>query len=218
MKLEKKDFVEVEFTAKTKDGEIFDSNIKEDLEKAHLNIEPKPFIFSLGQGMFLKGVEDFLIGKPSEKANYKIELPMEKAFGKRDPKLIKVMPMNVFREQKLNPVQGTMFNFDGRIAKIISVSGGRVTVDFNNPIAGKDVIYDIKVLRKIEDINEKAKVFIEFLFRKDIKFEIKDKKIVLDMEKNMAQLADLFRENFKEVLDLDLEINKDKETNSGKES
>jgi len=28
-------------------------------------------------------------------------------------------------------------------------------VDFNNPLAGKDIVYNIKVLRKIEDINEK---------------------------------------------------------------
>ena len=31
--LKKKDFIEIEFTGKTKDGEIFDSNTKEDLEK-----------------------------------------------------------------------------------------------------------------------------------------------------------------------------------------
>ena len=38
MSLQKKDFIEIEFTAKVKGGDIFDSNIKEDLKKAKLNI------------------------------------------------------------------------------------------------------------------------------------------------------------------------------------
>ena len=63
MTLQKKDFIKVEFTAKVKDGEIFDSNIKEDIENTELKAKAKPFVFSLGQGMFLQGVEDFLIGK-----------------------------------------------------------------------------------------------------------------------------------------------------------
>ena len=33
MALQKKDFIEIEFTGKVKDGEVFDSNIKEDLKK-----------------------------------------------------------------------------------------------------------------------------------------------------------------------------------------
>ena len=63
MVLEKKDFIEIEFTGKTlNDGKVFDSNIKENLEKLHTghnhSIEAKPFIFALGQGMFLKGIDD----------------------------------------------------------------------------------------------------------------------------------------------------------------
>src|SRR3989344_5210011 len=163
MVLKKNDFVEVQFTAKVKNGEIFDSNIKEDLKKTKLGIEPKPVIFSLGENMFLKGVDDFLMGKDLGK--YEIELTPEKAFGFRDSKLIQLMPMRIFREQNLKPISGFVFNFDGRMAKILSVSGGRVIADFNNPIAGKTVVYNVNVLRKVEEINEKAKAFIDFLFR-----------------------------------------------------
>ena len=204
MSLQKKDFVEIEFTAKVKDGDVFDSNLKDVLEKAKLNLEPKPVIFSIGGGMFLKGVEDFLEGK--EIGKYQIELPPEKAFGFRDSRLIRLMPMSVFREQRLNPIPGVMFNFDGRIAKILSVSGGRIIADFNNPVAGKTVVYDLKVTRKVEDINEKAKAFIEFLFRRKFDFEIQGKKLVLKSEKNFVQFLELFKDKFKEILDLDLEV------------
>ena len=99
MSLQKKDFIEIEFTGKIKDEEIFDSNIKEDIETAKLNVKPKPFIFCLGEAMFLKGVDDFLIGK--EIGKYTIELSPEKAFGNREPKLVQMIPMKVFREQKI---------------------------------------------------------------------------------------------------------------------
>src|SRR5208283_2105988 len=153
MPLERKDFIEVEFTGKVKDGEIFDSNIEEDLKKISPDSKSEPFIFSLGEGMFLPAIDDFLIGK--EIGEYNLELPPERAFGKRDTSMIQRIPLRIFKEQKINPIPGFIFNFDGRIGKVLASSGGRVIVDFNNPIAGKDVIYKIKVLRRIEDLNEK---------------------------------------------------------------
>jgi len=164
--LQKKNFVEIEFTGKVKEGDIFDSNIKDDLEKANLKIESKPFVFCLGEDMFLKELDDFLVGKEIGKT-YEIELEPEKAFGKRDSRLIKMIPMRVFREQKINPVQGMSFNFDGRIAKVLTISGGRVMADFNNSLAGKTVEYKIKVLRKVQDTKEKIKALNEFFFNSD---------------------------------------------------
>lgn len=205
MSLKEKDFIEIEFTGKIQGGEIFDSNSKEDIEKAGLKAEAKPFIFSLGQGMFLKGIDDFLIGKEVGK-KYHPKLIAENAFGKREADLVRLIPLNVFKQHKLNPIPGVMFNFDGRIAKILSVSGGRVRVDFNNPLAGKDVEYDLIVLRKLDDINEKIDSLNEFLFRKKFPFSINDKKIVMQVEKSFAQFVGLFKEKFKEILDLELEI------------
>ncbi|MFC1682496.1 peptidylprolyl isomerase [Nanoarchaeota archaeon] len=204
MKLQKKDFIEIDFTGKTTEGEIFDSNIKENLEKLNSKIPPKPFVFALGEDMFLKGIDEFLIGKDLGK--YKIELTPEKAFGKRDPKLIQLIPERVFRENKLNPIQGATFNFDNRIAKILSVSGGRIRVDFNNPLAGRDVIYDIEVKKKVQDINEKTKALIDFFFRQDLKFEIKEKQLTIESKKEMKQFIEMFKDKFKELLDLELEV------------
>jgi len=205
MQLQKKDFIEIEFTGKTKEGEIFDTNIASDLKKANLNIEAKPFIFSLGEGMFLKGIEDFLVGKETGK-KYDIELEAKDAFGTRDSKMVKIMPMKLFHGQKIQPVQGAMFNFDGRIAKILSVSGGRVIVDFNNPMAGKTVIYNINVIKKIEDPSEKIKALNEFLFKRDLKFELKDNKLIIEVEKEMKPVIEMFKNKYKEILGLELEV------------
>lgn len=204
MELKKKDFIEIEFTARVKDGEVFDSNIWEDLKKLNPDAKAKPFVFCLGEGMFLKGVEDFLIGKDMGK--YEIELTAEKAFGKRDPKLIQMIPIKIFKEHKLNPIPGIMFNFDGRIGKVLTVSGGRIMVDFNNPIAGRDVVYKVKVLRKVDDLNEKIKAFNEFLFKRELKFEVKDKKIIIEVEKSMVKFVEMFKDKYKDIFGMDLEV------------
>jgi len=204
MAMQKKDFIEIEFTGKTKDGEIFDSNIKKNLEKLNPEANPKPLIFSLGEGMFLKGIDDFLIGK--EIGRYTIELSPEKAFGPRVKEFVQMVPIKLFHSQNLNPVPGAVFNFDGRIAKVLSVSSGRVMIDFNNPLAGKEVIYEINVLKKVDDINEKARSLIEFLFRREFKFSVQDKKIIIEVEKNIKQLIEMFKDKFKDILDLELEV------------
>ncbi len=204
MILKNKDFIEVEFTGKIKDGEVFDSNIKKELEKMNSNIPAKPLIFCLGEDMFLKGVEDYLIGKQPGK--YIIELTPEKSFGKRNRNLIQLVPMKVFQQQQTQPVPGLMFNFDGRPAKILSVSGGRVMADFNNPLAGKDVTYEIEVKKKITDLNEKTKAIIDFFFRQELKFQIKDKTITLEINKSLADYAKRFKDKFKEILGLELKI------------
>lgn len=204
MALKKSDFIEIEFTAKIKDGEVFDSNIKEELQKLNSHAKAEPFIYSLSEGMFLEGVDNYLIGK--EIGEYKIELNPEKAFGKRESKLIQMIPMKVFKQHNVNPIPGSMFNFDNRAAKILTVSGGRVMVDFNNPLAGKDVIYNIKILRKVEDKNEKIKALNKFLFKKDFKFDVKDKKLILEVEKGMSKFIEMFKDKYKEILDLDLEV------------
>ncbi|MCL5018525.1 MAG: peptidylprolyl isomerase [Candidatus Pacearchaeota archaeon] len=204
MALQKKDFIEIEFTGKIKDGEIFDSNIKKDLVQLNPEANPKPVIFSLGQGMFLHGIDDFLTGK--EIGKYEIELPPEKAFGPRMQEFIQMVPLKFFRSQNVNPFPGAVFNFDGRIAKVLTVSGGRVIVDFNNPLAGKTVIYNVNILRKIDDMNEKVKSIINFLFRRDLNFAITDNKVILEVEKKMSQFAEMFKEKFKDILGVELEI------------
>ena len=204
MTLKEKDFIEIAFTGKLQDGGVFDSNIQEELQKLNPKAKTKPFVFALGQDMFLKGVDEFLIGKDIGK--HKIELTPDKAFGKRDPKLIQMVPIKIFHAQQINPVPGYAFNFDGKVGKVLTVSGGRVIVDFNNPLAGKDIIYEINILRKVEDINEKIKSLNEFLFRQDLKFNVEDKKLNLEVEKRMVRFVEMFKDNYKNVLDLDLVV------------
>ena len=204
MTLQKNDFIEIEFIAKTKEGNLFDSNIPEELKKINPQAKPKPFLFPLNQGMFIQGVDDFLVGKDLGK--YTIELQPENAFGKRDLKLIQVASSNMFKNQKVQPYPGAVFNFDNRLGKVLSVSGGRVRIDFNHPLAGKEVIYEVDVKRKIETLEEKVKALIDFFFRKEWDFKIQDNILNLNVEPKFKQFVELFKDKFKEILDLDLNV------------
>ena len=57
MKLNKSDFIEIDFTGKFKDsGEVFDSTLPKELKKLSPHAIAKPFTFALGQEMFLPGI------------------------------------------------------------------------------------------------------------------------------------------------------------------
>ena len=205
--IKKNDFIELEFAGKIKDNGIFDTNIPEEAKKLNLAIEAKPLAICLGQAMLLPSIDEFLIGKLLGK--YKLELPPEKAFGFRKPELVKIMPASVFKDQQIH--QGMVFQFDNVLGRISAISGGRIIVDFNNPIAGKQVIYELNAKRKIQDLNEKIKSLISFFFRQDLKYEVKEKKIIIQVQPGFEKFALLFKPKFKEILDLDLEVKLEKE-------
>ena len=113
--------------------------------------------------------------------------------------------MRVFREKNMNPAPGMVFQFDNQMAKIISVSGGRITTDFNNPLAGKEVDYDFKILKKVEDNKDKVNAIQDFFFRQRFEFDIKDKKVIFK-EAKLKPMLDVFKDKFKEISGLDAEV------------
>src|SRR3989344_2431318 len=160
-------------------------------------------------------VDNFFIGK--EIGKYVIGLSSENAFGKRRRESVKMIPIKVFFQHKINPVQGAMLNFDGKMGKVLSVSGGRVLVDFNHPLAGKDVIYEVNIKKIIQNIDEKIKAFNSFIFKQDFKFSVDNKKVIYELQESDKQLkifVGIFKEKFKEIFGMELEIRGDKDKES----
>jgi peptidylprolyl isomerase len=87
-------------------------------------------------------------------------------------------------------------------------------VDFNHSLAGKDVEYKIEFVRKVTDEKEKVESLNDFFFRKPLDFEIKDKKLIFNLEKENPQiknLLELLKDKYKEMVGLDVEVEKVKE-------
>ena len=159
--------------------------------------------------MLLKGLDEALEGKEiGEK--YSVHIFPEKGFGKRNASLIKTIPIRIFREKNMDPTPGMVFQLDQHLVRILSVSGGRVIADFNNPLAGKEIDYDFKILRKVDDDKEKINAIQDFFFKQRFEFELKDKKVIFKDEK-IKPIIDVFKDKFKELSGLDVEVEEKKE-------
>lgn len=204
-KIKPKDFVEIEFIGRT-DGEVFDTNIPAEARKVNPEAKVAPIVVSTGQEMLVKGFDKALEGKEIGK-KYTITIKPEEAYGNRDPKLIKMIPKKVFLEHEMNPVAGMTVSLDNAIAKIISASGGRIMVDFNNPLAGKELEFEFTITKKVIDKKEQVKALQTFLFRKEFEFDLDEKrKMIVFKEPQLTPILNAFKDKFKDLIGYDVEI------------
>ena len=205
--IQKNDFIEIEFTGKA-NGEIFDTTNKEEAKSIGIKADVKPMIISVGNDMILKGLDETFEGKEIGK-EYHLHLNPDQAFGPRQSNLIKTIPMKVFRQQNIQPIPGATLQMDQYIVKILSVSGGRVLADFNNPLAGKELDYNIKITKQITDDKEKINVLMDFFFKQRFEFELKDRKVIFKKQE-IKPLVDMMNTKFKVMTGLEFEIIEEK--------
>ena len=164
MAVDNGDFVRVNFTGKIKDtDDVFDTTYDEIAQEAGIfeeNKTYKPIPIVVGGNHLLPAIEEAIIGL-EEGETKTIEVDSDDAFGPRNPKLVQLVPMREFKKQNMTPFPGMKIQSEGATGKILTVNGGRVKVDFNHELAGKDLIYDVEVTEIIEDEEEKIKSMIE---------------------------------------------------------
>jgi len=168
MILKEKDFIELDFVARDKEtSRIFDLTDESLAKKEKLynkDMSYGPVIICLGENQIIKGIDFFLIGKEINK-EYKVEIKPEDGFGKKDSKLLRLIPLKVFKTQNIVPFPGLQVNIDGLFGIVRTVSSGRSIVDFNHPLAGHWLIYDVKVIRLVTDDKEKVNSLLGFFLK-----------------------------------------------------
>jgi len=168
------DFVKISYTARVKDGPIFDTTSEEVAKKEGIYDEKK--IYSLlpvavGEGQLIQGLDEELENlKPGEEKT--IEIPPEKGYGKKDPDKISVISKSAFKKQGVNPIPGMVMTLDDKPARIQTVTGGRVRVDFNHELAGKTLVFNVKVEEKANTDEDKIRYLIERSFNSSENFGI----------------------------------------------
>ena len=119
---------------------------------------------------------------------------------------MKVVPANNFKEHKIQPQPGLQVDIDGEMGVITRVSGGRVIVNFNHPLSGREVKYSFKVNRKINDEKEKVSSFLSMLMRipKDkIQVELDGDKAVVKLPAELpVQITTIFVQKLIELTNL----------------
>lgn len=138
MALEENKVVSIRYTLKDEKGEILDQTTKE-----------QPFAFLSGQNQILpnleKKISDMVIG-----SQQKVVLSAEQGYGKYREDAVKQVKRSDFPE-KIELQEGQRFMADLGEGKhqpffVKSVSENDVTIDFNHPLAGVTLEFDIELL------------------------------------------------------------------------
>ena len=121
-----------------KDGTVAESTFGEE-----------PLTFVMGDGTLVRGLELGLYGlRPGD--TQRLELYPEQAFGPRDPDKIHKMPRADFDDEMvLEP--GVIIGFETPEGEelpgmVRAVGEESVEVDFNHPLAGHSVIFDVEII------------------------------------------------------------------------
>ena len=153
-KIKKGDCIQIKYVGRVKEsGIVFDLNDEETAKKEQLynpQIDYKGTIICIGEGDVIEGLDEALVGKEAGK-KYTIDVGAEKAFGKRDVSLFKLVPLSKFKGENIRPMPGLQVTINNQPGLIKSVSGGRVMVDFNHPLSGKEVSYEVTIEKVVTD-------------------------------------------------------------------
>ncbi len=135
--------VSFHYTVRDKEtGEVYDSSYQ----------RGEPLKVLIGANQIIPGLEKRLVGlKKGDEAV--IEVPATEAYGAKDPELIQTLPREYFQGIELEkglPLQ--MKTPEGHIIylKVVDFDDETVTVDMNHPLAGRDLVFEVK----IEDVRE----------------------------------------------------------------
>ncbi len=140
--------VYVDYIGKFENGTVFDTSIKSVAEENGIynpNRVYEPIKFTVGEHQMIKGFENAVIGMHVGETKT-ITIPPEEAYGVRNNSLIISIPIEAFNNTNITPTVGKYLYVRGVPAKIIEVNNTSVVLDFNHPLAGKTLIFEIKVV------------------------------------------------------------------------
>ena len=183
MTLKKGDFITLDFTGKQADNnEVFDTTqeavAKEHgIKEQHINYEP--ITICIGEGHVLPGLDNALEGKKEEE-NFEVTLKPEEAFGKKRADALKLMPKRVFDKQDITPRPGLEVNIDDRRGTIKNVSGNRIIVDFNHPLSGRELTYEIQTHKKVTDTKKQVQTIVSIALQHEPKVTINEQEATIE--------------------------------------
>jgi peptidylprolyl isomerase len=135
--VESGNMVRVHYTL-TVDGKVVDTSR-----------DREPLEYQAGKNQLIPGFEKALIGmKKGEKKSFKVE--PEEGYGKKDPKMISEVSKDRIPPD-LNPEPGMTLYARGAggnpvPVKVVEVKKDVVILDFNHPLAGKVLNFDVEII------------------------------------------------------------------------
>ncbi len=167
MTLEKGTLIFANYTAKVKDtGEGIETTLEEEAKKLNIHDATRkyePRLVAVGEGWLLSGLDDE-VKKMDVGQKREIEVAPEKAFGPRDPTQTRMVPLRKFGEKAHEMEVGDSVEIDNRMGIVRFIGSGRAQVDFNHRLAGKSIVYDFEVIKKVETDDDKVRALVDRRF------------------------------------------------------
>ncbi|EKB48290.1 FKBP-type peptidyl-prolyl cis-trans isomerase [Cecembia lonarensis] len=130
--------VKVHYTGKLEDGTVFDSSANRE-----------PLQFTLGDGNMIKGFDSAVHGMSvgDEKS---VTIPCGEAYGEKRDDMMLDIPLNQVPAH-IKPEIGMELSLQNQAGqpvpvKVTHIDEGKITLDANHPLAGKDLIFDITLV------------------------------------------------------------------------
>lgn len=164
MPITENDWIKIDYKGRLKENnKVFDTTL-EDVARSENIYDDKrsysPLLCRAGDEKFLiPGLAKQLVGLELNSPQT-FDIPMSEAYGERDSSKIEMVPTKRLRKANLDPRVGARIQFQGKSGTIIWVGGGRSRIDFNHPLAGKDLIFDVTIVEHLEDDTEIQKEII----------------------------------------------------------
>ncbi|MEM0268346.1 MAG: hypothetical protein QXO55_03730 [Candidatus Korarchaeum sp.] len=167
-----KDFVLVNITLRDAETHsVYQTTVDEIAREAGIysdRVSYTPLLVIPGEtNLFPKLLERVLSSEEGER--FEIILEPEEAYGSYDRSKVRVYSVKRLEREGIHPHVGETIYLDDQRGVIQSVTGGRVTVDFNHPLAGRRLLVECEVLKRISDDLEKIRAIIADSF--DVKLE-----------------------------------------------
>jgi len=166
--LEAGEFIRLEYTARTVEGDqLVDTTDEEVAKDEGVYDEDREFgprTIVLGEGHVFSTVDDELIGK-SVGDSGTVTVPAADAFGEPDPDDVRTVSVEKLPEDDRRP--GAHVTIEGEHGHVETIIGGRARVDFNHPLAGQDVEYDYEIVGAVEDRIEQATGLFQMYVEED---------------------------------------------------
>ncbi len=163
MPIQKGDFILVDYVGTVKEtGDVFDTTKEEVARNQKLYKEGEiyePKLVVVGEAWVLKALDEGLLNLKVKKTG-SVEIPPQKAFGPRDPEKVRLVPLRRLTARGVTPKIGMRIEYDKKLATVRTVGSGRVQLDFNPPLAGKTLVYEVAIKKKLETKPEKIAALI----------------------------------------------------------
>ena len=145
--------VDVEYEGRLDDGTLFDTSKEEVAKKEGVYSEEREYTtlhITLGQGMLIKGFENALVGM-EEGEEKTVKIPASEAYGERREELVHELARDKEKDQGAEVGMMVVVNMEGRQipARISALTEENISLDFNHPLAGKELTFKLEV-KKIE--------------------------------------------------------------------